>query len=419
MKLTKSYLPFILAGAAGAIVASLIPLLISPTKADTKLLPFQGRLTDANGSAIPDGAKVVEFKMYDAPTGGNLKNWAGEVHKLSVNGGLVNTMLGTKASLGSVDFSTPTYLQITIDAQETGPGHDIIDPADPPLLPRQSVVPAVYAIEAGNSRTLKGGDGSNYDWSALFGTQNPATGTFSINRVAIEVGGIAADRISADNKLTAEQLADNSVEAGELANDSVDSSAIKDGEVKTDDLNGTNAGDTEPIPGAVTSEKIKDGTIQSRDISRGSVTQAKLATRETGVRVGVGGFATSAASSVGFVTTATSVWQDVPALDVSVDSTGRPVFIGLVHDGIAGKTGIFGADGATCGARIRIMRNITEVLAEYGTSSQGVSYIGVPASSCWTIKSLPEGTHRFTIMLVLDNGTRAYVSNAKLVAYEL
>src|SRR5687768_3681066 len=112
---TKSYLPYILAGTAGAIVASLAPLLISPSKADTKLLPFQGRLTDAAGTSIPDGAKVVEFKIYDAPTGGSVK-WAGEVHKLSVNGGLVNTMLGSKASLDNVDFSTPTYLQITVDA---------------------------------------------------------------------------------------------------------------------------------------------------------------------------------------------------------------------------------------------------------------------------------------------------------------
>src|SRR5688572_9156137 len=127
---TKSTLPYIIAGAAGAIVASLVPLLVSPSRAESKLLPFQGRLTDASGAAIADGAKVVEFKMYDAPTGGTVK-WAGEVHKLSVNGGLVNSMLGSKAGLGSVDFSTPCFLQITVDAN----GDNQITAADPPLLP--------------------------------------------------------------------------------------------------------------------------------------------------------------------------------------------------------------------------------------------------------------------------------------------
>ena len=84
-------------------------------KSETKLIPFQGKLTDASGLVIDDGAIVVQFKMYDAPVGGQAK-WNGEVQMLSVNGGLVNTTLGTKASLKNVDFSSPTYLEITIDA---------------------------------------------------------------------------------------------------------------------------------------------------------------------------------------------------------------------------------------------------------------------------------------------------------------
>ena len=146
MKLTKT--TFFLGCLTGGIGAAFVPMLLTSTQAQTKLLPFQGRLTDAAGSAIVDGAKVVEFKMYDAPTGGNVK-WAGEVHKLSINGGLVNTMLGSKASLGSVDFSTPSYLQITVDANTDNQ----ITAADPPLLPRQSVVPAIYSMQAGSSRT--------------------------------------------------------------------------------------------------------------------------------------------------------------------------------------------------------------------------------------------------------------------------
>ncbi|RYD36025.1 MAG: tail fiber protein, partial [Verrucomicrobiaceae bacterium] len=193
--MNKSYLTYAVAGAAGAIVALALPLLLTTSRAETKLLPFQGRLTDAVGTVIPDGAKVVEFKMYDAPTGGTVK-WVGEVHKLSVNGGLVNTMLGSKAGLGGVDFSTPTYLQITIDTN-----HDNqVSAADPPLLPRQSVIGAVYASEAGNTRKLAGND-----WSALLegGSNNPLSAT------------IRGDKLT-PNSVTSDKIPDNSIAALDL-----------------------------------------------------------------------------------------------------------------------------------------------------------------------------------------------------------
>jgi hypothetical protein len=101
---------------------------------------------------------VVQFKIYDAPVGGTVV-WAGEVHKLSVNEGLVNTILGTTTSLAGVDFAKTVYLEITIDAD----GDDTIGSADPPLLPRQIILPAVFAVEALDARDLDG-----YDWDVVF-----------------------------------------------------------------------------------------------------------------------------------------------------------------------------------------------------------------------------------------------------------
>jgi hypothetical protein len=54
---------------------------------------------------------VVQFKIYDAPVGGQAV-WNGEVQRLTVNGGMVNTLLGSQASLSSVDFNRPLYLEI-------------------------------------------------------------------------------------------------------------------------------------------------------------------------------------------------------------------------------------------------------------------------------------------------------------------
>jgi hypothetical protein len=200
--------------------------LIAPTLrtyAAGRVLPFQGRLSDANGNAIPDGVRVVQFKIYDAPVGGRAV-WNGEVQKLTVNGGLVSTILGTKAALSAVDFNLDLYLELTIDANADSQ----ITLADPPLLPRQSILPAVFAAESADSRLLDG-----YDWSALFGTNNPADGTLLDSKIR-------------DAGITTAKLANDAVNTAKIAND------------------------------AVTTAKIANTAITSAKIANGAVTGAKL-----------------------------------------------------------------------------------------------------------------------------------------------
>jgi microcystin-dependent protein len=177
-----------------------VALLVSQhdVRAETPLLPFQGSLSDANGNPLPDGTKVVQFKIYDAPVGGQAV-WNGEVQKLSVNRGLISTLLGTKADLAGVDFDQNLYLELTIDANDD----EQITPTDPPLLPRQSIVPAVFAKESADSRLLDG-----YDWSALFGTENPADGALLDSKIR-------------DGSISASKLAPRSIHEGLVANDTL------------------------------------------------------------------------------------------------------------------------------------------------------------------------------------------------------
>ena len=79
-----------------------------------KLLPFQGRLTDASGNAVSNGVRLVLFRIYAEPAASS-PVWAGELHRTTVNGGLVNVMLGSKTPLTGVDFNTQLYLEITVD----------------------------------------------------------------------------------------------------------------------------------------------------------------------------------------------------------------------------------------------------------------------------------------------------------------
>lgn len=124
--------------------------------ADTpRLFPFQARLTDATGQPLADGARVVQFEIFGEPMG-STPLWAGEVHRATINGGLINVMLGSKNPLPNDRPDDPTrpffdatlYLQVTPDAN----ADNKITGADPPLLPRQAVLPVVFAKEAAVAR---------------------------------------------------------------------------------------------------------------------------------------------------------------------------------------------------------------------------------------------------------------------------
>src|SRR5260221_3094676 len=155
--------PFHLYAAAASLFASFTFAIAQ--QSPKLLLPFQGRLTDQNGTAVSDGVRLVQFKIYDAPVGGQAV-WNGEVQKLTVNAGLISTVLGSKTSLSSVDFNKSLYLELTIDANNDNQ----ITAADPPMLPTQAILPAVFSKETADSRLLTG-----YDWTAIFaeGAGNP------------------------------------------------------------------------------------------------------------------------------------------------------------------------------------------------------------------------------------------------------
>jgi len=204
-------------------------------KAAPPLLPFQGHLTQSNGDAVDDGTKVVQFKIYDAPVSGNAV-WAGEVHKLSVNKGLVNTILGTKTAFpptysegAKVMFSEPLYIEITVDADDS----QTITAADPPLLPRQVLLPANFAHVAHSVRATDGSEvikgNGEIDGSKL---KPNSISPDSLNEIPLGKLGIDAGT----GGLGSNQIAEDAVGFSELGPNAVLSGNIKNGEVRRDDL---------------------------------------------------------------------------------------------------------------------------------------------------------------------------------------
>ena len=128
------------------------------------LIPFQGHLTSPKAGnpqqyePVANGQYSILFTLYTAPVGGESKVWGPERHeKVVVVNGLVNVMIGSVMALPKEPefFARPLYVGITIDADG--------NPATPDLelIPRQVLLPVMYAYVAGSTKTILGEELSN------------------------------------------------------------------------------------------------------------------------------------------------------------------------------------------------------------------------------------------------------------------
>jgi hypothetical protein len=120
---------------------------------------YQGKLTNATGSPVPDGNHDVEFKIYDVQAGGSAlwtETWDSSTSQIVTKGGVFNAMLGTHNPLPLTLFSDypVTYLGITVGT-------------DSEMTPRQRITSVGYAFTAGNAETASNGvpQGAIIMWS--------------------------------------------------------------------------------------------------------------------------------------------------------------------------------------------------------------------------------------------------------------
>lgn len=167
--------------------------------------------------------------------------------------------------------------------------------------------------------------------------------------------------------------------------------------------------------------------IGSYGIPNGSIKQAMLASRATGTTVSAGGVAISA-SSGNFSTIATSP-AAVTNLSVTITTTGRPVFVGLISDSssatqfcvaYASGTPSFG----TVSSVISIERGGSPVFTYQVQSliTAGVTTNSntVPCTVISAIDPVAAGTYTYTVNEnAFTSSQTAGLAWAKLVAYEL
>ena len=156
------------------------------------------------------------------------------------------------------------------------------------------------------------------------------------------------------------------------------------------------------------------GTLGTSNIADGAITPAKKAS--------LGQQVSSSCST--FNTTSTS-YVDVTNLSVTITSTGRPIFVGLISDGTGGLGGLQINSNATAGsfASYKIVRDSTDVAFHFVSFSAatGSSFVNIqPVSSLYHIDVVTAGTYVYKLQMKVDSASdNGLTQFAKLIAYEL
>jgi len=199
------------------------------------------------------------------------------------------------------------------------------------------------------------------------------------------------------------KLVNSSVTAAKLAASAVETAKINDLAVTTAKLADL----------SVTTGKLADLGVTTGKLAAESVTQAKRAALGQQSSSHSGNFTTTSGSLV-----------DVTNLSVSITTTGRPVFIGLIGRG-GGNTSYLSAANAgdIASALLSIVRDSTSVLDSsiYTRSDGGASAtIQTPVSVLNHVDVPSAGTYTYKVQVARGQAsTTVTVLNAILIAYEL
>jgi microcystin-dependent protein len=133
---------------------SLSPLQIFAQENIPKLINYQGKLTDAGGQALADGAYMLRFSLYsksDSAQPGDSLVWGME-YNVTVISGQFNVVLGASggtpvpgAAVNDIGFAftaAERYVQLTVLTDNTGANL----PTPQVLLPRQQLLSVPYAL---------------------------------------------------------------------------------------------------------------------------------------------------------------------------------------------------------------------------------------------------------------------------------
>lgn len=137
-------------------------------------------------------------------------------------------------------------------------------------------------------------------------------------------------------------------------------------------------------------------------------------TRSTGTTVGTGGVAISNIVS-SFSTTSISP-VDVTNLSVTITTSGRPVYVGLMD----GLMGISAGTSGGCVFNVLLLRGSTAIsISGIAINATTFNELVIPTSSMNFVDVIGAGTYTYKAQISVASGATGIVENAYLIAYEL
>jgi len=192
------------------VIGLLLPSTYMRAQSVPPLMNFQGQVLAADGSPLATGDYELTFQIFDAAEGGNLiwgpqvldgAGGVGHGPRIPVVQGYFNVMLGPfdtgSRPLSGAFLGATRFLEIKVDTNN-------------PISPRQQILSAPYAFNAGNAANV-----------LASGVSTLAIADGAVTTAKLEDGGVSAPKLS-DGAVTASKVADSSINVSKLAQDVID-----------------------------------------------------------------------------------------------------------------------------------------------------------------------------------------------------
>lgn len=209
-----------------------------------------------------------------------------------------------------------------------------------------------------------------------------------------------------DGRITGSFITNGTITAQDLATGAVGTDAIDDGAIRTVDLAGADH-PLSPVPGAVTSEKILDETVETRDLRDANVTTDKVRTNLASTTGG--SFGASSDARHGRSPVAASI------------SIARGTHSVLLNGMASARCGSCASDASASVTFEWALVDDTGV--QHGpayTITLGAANPTAVLPVSWLVQGVGPGTHAYRVRVALLSGTDSVeVSNASLTAVDL